>query len=223
MHLPFTPEQFFDVFARYNTAVWPMQVLWNLLAVVAIALVFRRGTGPLIATILTALWLWMGIAYHWAFFAVINKAAYGFGALFVVQGMLFLVHGAMQRTLTFARPTGVCEGECALLMAYALLIYPLLGHALGHAYPQAPTFGLPCPTTIFTLGLLLWTTNAPRWWLLLIPLLWSLIGTMAAFQLGVREDIGSLVAGIVFLGLGLRRRVDERPPQHQEPDTTRDR
>ncbi|MCW5899523.1 MAG: hypothetical protein KIT10_09665 [Flavobacteriales bacterium] len=57
---------------------------------------------------------------------------------------------------------------------------------------------------------MLWTTSAPRWWLLLIPLLWSLIGTMAAFKLGVREDIGLLVAGITFVGLGIRRRVDER-------------
>ncbi|MCW5899526.1 MAG: hypothetical protein KIT10_09680 [Flavobacteriales bacterium] len=210
MDLPFTPEQFFDVFARYNTAVWPAQVLWNLLALVAIALVFRRGTGPVIATILAALWLWMGIAYHWAFFAGINKVAYGFGALFVVQGLLFLVHGARRRRLSFARPNGVRGIAGGLLMTYGLLVYPLLGHSLGHTYPQAPTFGLPCPTTIFTLGLLLWTTSAPRWWLLLIPLLWSLIGTMAAFKLGVREDIGLLVAGIAFVGLGFRRRVDER-------------
>lgn len=210
MDLPFTLEQFFDVFARYNTAVWPVQVLLNLLALAAIVLVFRANKSAAIAAMLATLWLWMGIAYHWMFFASINNAAYVFGALFVAQGLLFLLIGAMRRQLTFTRPAGVRGFAGALLMTYGLLVYPLLGHALGHTYPQAPTFGLPCPTTIFTLGILLWTTSAPRWWLLLIPLLWSMIGTMAAFKLGVREDFGLLVAGIVFVGLGFRRRVDER-------------
>ena len=27
MKLPFTPDQFLDVFRQYNTAVWPMQIL----------------------------------------------------------------------------------------------------------------------------------------------------------------------------------------------------
>lgn len=44
MTLPFSVTDFFAVFARYNTAVWPAQVFLAALAVVAIALALRsRG------------------------------------------------------------------------------------------------------------------------------------------------------------------------------------
>jgi len=43
MNLPFTPEQFFAVFARYNEAIWPMQVVLNAAALVCIVLLFRPG------------------------------------------------------------------------------------------------------------------------------------------------------------------------------------
>jgi hypothetical protein len=83
------------------------------------------------------------------------------------------------------------------LLGYALVVYPLLGWALGHRYPASPTFGLPCPTTIATFGVLIWVRPQPRWWLLIVPLLWAVVGTSAAFSLGIREDLGLLVAGVV--------------------------
>jgi hypothetical protein len=38
MKLPFTPEQFFEVFRQYNEAVWPTQLALNLVALIAIGL-----------------------------------------------------------------------------------------------------------------------------------------------------------------------------------------
>jgi hypothetical protein len=32
--MPFTSEQFFNVFAQYNLAIWPMQVVLNLPAMI---------------------------------------------------------------------------------------------------------------------------------------------------------------------------------------------
>jgi hypothetical protein len=83
-----------------------------------------------------------------------------------------------------------------VLVAYALVGYPLLGSLAGHRYPQVPTFGVPCPTTIFTLGVLLW--HGERSWLVLaIPLAWTAIGTVAALQLSVPQDFGLGAAGLV--------------------------
>ena len=82
-------------------------------------------------------------------------------------------------------------------MLYALLIYPVLGSMLGHVYPQSPTFGLPCPTTIFTFGILLWTDKQVPIPVLIIPFLWSIIGFTAALSLGITEDTGLLIAGVV--------------------------
>src|SRR5215203_467075 len=91
MRLPFTLEQFLDVFRRYNTAVWPMQWILVSLALVAIALALRdRSAGNrAVSAILAALWLWMALAYHLTFFASVNGAAIGFAVLFAVEAALF--------------------------------------------------------------------------------------------------------------------------------------
>lgn len=78
MQPPFTLEEFLGVFARYNLAVWPLQVGLYAVAALLVALAARpsRRSGRWIAGLLAALWAWMGIVYHWAYFARINPAAY---------------------------------------------------------------------------------------------------------------------------------------------------
>ena len=59
--MPFTTQQFFEVFARYNIAVWPAQLVLNALAVLAVLLV-RRGRpsdGRWVCAILASLWAWI--------------------------------------------------------------------------------------------------------------------------------------------------------------------
>jgi Family of unknown function (DUF6064) len=119
MNLPFSQSEFFAVFAAYNSAVWPVQLL-----------------------------------------------LVGFGVVVV---------GAALR--------------------------PRLASLLGQQFPATPTFGLPCPTTIFTLGVLLWLQRPAPVSLLVIPLAWSVIGTAAALQLGVGEDFGLVVAGVLTVVL----------------------
>lgn len=207
MLLPFTADEFFDVFRRYNEAVWPAPWLLNALALVAVVFAVRgaprgrRTTGGILAL----LWLWAGMVYHAAFFVAINAAALLFAVLFVVEAGL-LASATFGRALTFhARPDlrGVVGGA---LVAYALVGYPLLGAALGHRYPEAPTFGLPCPTTIYTFGVLLWAARPVPRALVVVPVLWAAIGTVAAVQLGVREDYGLAVAAAVATPLLLMRR-----------------
>jgi len=208
MELPFTTEQFLEVFGQYNNEVFPIQFLFIGLGlgVVALGLWPKKDAGRAISAILALLWLWMGIVYHWGFFSDINKAAFVFGAAFVAQGALFISKGVLINKLTFShRPTpAVWVGSA--MMLYALVIYPLLGYALGRGYPVSPTFGLPCPTTIFTFGILLWLDKKPPIYLLFIPFLWSIIGFMAAIKLGIREDIGLAVSAVITAWLLMRNR-----------------
>jgi hypothetical protein len=199
MRLPFTTEQFLDLFGRYNLVVWPTQLLLLALAFAAVVLAMRGGArdNRLVSMALAFLWLWGGVAYHLTYFTTINPAAWLFGALFVVEGVLLIHLGVVRRRLAFAPrldPRGVTG---ALLVAYALLGYPLLGFLLGHRFPAAPTFGAPCPTTIFTLGLLLWAGPSLPRVLLAIPLAWAIVGTSAALQLGMIEDFGLPVAALL--------------------------
>lgn len=207
MQLPFTLNQFLTVFENYNLAVWPMQVLLNLLALTAIFFVLRKKdySDKIVATILAFLWLWTGIAYHLIYFSSINKGAYFFGILYVIQGMLFLFNGVIKSNFSFKYKSNIYGITGGIFTLYALIIYPVLGYFLGHVYPKSPTFGLPCPTTIFTFGILLWTDKRVPKNVLIIPFLWSLIGFSAAISLHIREDFGLFLAGVLGFILILKK------------------
>jgi hypothetical protein len=91
------------------------------------------------------------------------------------------------------------------------LAYPLI-NAIDHlSLLRIPTFGLPCPTTIFTVGVLMLAT--PRSWKLsIVPVIWSAIGGSAAFLLGVHADVALPVAGIALVIFSVRRTTPEPLP-----------
>ena len=207
--LPFSRDAFFEVFRSYNEEVWPMQLGLFAAAVAATALAIR-GTelaSRLTLALLAALWLWMAITYHWLFFTRINPAAWIFGALFACQAWL-LGRAAVRGAVSFGGPRGPSAWLGGAAVGYALIVYPVLGQLGDHPYPRSPSFGMPCPTTIFTLGLLLLTRGRVPWWLVVIPVVWAAIGTSAAVTLGVREDLGLAAAAlalVVVLALRGRR------------------
>jgi hypothetical protein len=212
MNPPFSADQFFEVFVHYNEAVWPTQVLLVLMALVAVLLAFLRPPwhGKAIGSILGALWIWTGAAYHWAFFAQINPAARWFGAAFVLEGLLLIWLIGRSSGIRFQpgrEGAGLWGG---FFIAYGLVIYPLLGIAQRHVYPAQPTFGLPCPTTIFTIGMLLWARfRVPRvvW---VVPVTWSIVASSAVRSFGVWEDAMLPVAALVAMILVLRPRAEVR-------------
>jgi hypothetical protein len=199
MQLPFTVDQFYGVFRDYNTALWPMQVVLLALAIVALILVSlpRRWSGAVVSGILAFLWAWLGIAYHWAFFSAINPLAYVFAAISLIGALVFLWQGVIRKRLVFRLGFTIRTLTGIVLIVYAIVIYPIWSVRSGHAYPQLPTFGLPCPTTIFTIGILGFAVRPLPRSSLVAPVLWSFIGGQAAFLLGVPPDLGLLVAGLV--------------------------
>lgn len=205
MDLPFSADQFFAVFAAYNTAVWPLQLLLLTAAVVVVVALTRGSSKRLVLAALSGFWLWMGAVYHWHFFSPINPAARGFAILFVVAAAAFGWVAFSPRRLDARVPfTRRLAGWTVI--AYALAGYPLIAYLAGQRYPAVPTFGLPCPTTIFTLGALLLLSAATPRTLFVVPLLWSAIATVAAVRLGVVEDYGVGAAGILTLTLLLAQR-----------------
>lgn len=205
--MPFTQGQFFGVFRDYNLAVWPIQWILNLLAVVAIVFGARGMLPRLVNSILAGFWAWMAVAYHLAFFSRINRAAVWFGVAFLIEAGLLFWHGTAKGRIRFRACRDLRTQVGLVLMMYALVLYPALGYLFGQRYPSVPTFGLPCPTTIFTFGLLLWAVPSPPRSVLAIPALWSVLGLSAAISLGVPEDYGLIVAGLVAIGFifGARR------------------
>ncbi len=208
MNLPFTADEFLEVFRLYNLSIWPAQIVAYLLGIGAVILVLRRRkySDRIISEILGFFWLWIGIVYHLMFFSAINPAARIFGAFFILQGLLFAWHGVVKKNLQFEFENNLYSWTGAVFILYALIVYPIIGTMAGHGWPYSPMFGVtPCPGTIFTFGLLLWTGERFSKWILVIPFVWSLIGSSAAVSFGIWEDLGLLVAGLAGVALLILR------------------
>ncbi|MGE0353228.1 MAG: DUF6064 family protein [Gemmatimonadales bacterium] len=200
--LPFSHSQFLDVFAAYNTSLFPwIAGLWIASLAVVAFLYTRRSLSWPVTVLLAGLWLWGGIVYHLLYFARINPAARLFGLLFLVQAAL-LLGTALRRPLAYARGRSVRQVLGAVFLTYALL-YPGLAMALKLSFPRTPTFGVPCPTVLLTTGFLLLLPHPGRL-LLIIPLLWSLIGGSAAILLGMTPDYMLLAGAGVLLIVAVR-------------------
>lgn len=200
MQLPFTHDQFLDVFAAYNSAFWWAAILlwlWTLLVA------FRwlrnpEGTNRLVGWLLVVHWTWSGAIYHLGYFRSVNSPALLFGLLFILEAVLFawLAYGG--KRLEFASVTGFWRAVGGILVGYSL-VYPAVGLAFGLAYPRMPTFGVPCPTVVLTVGFLLASNLSVARWIAVIPLIWTFIGGSAAFLLGVRADLVLALSGLVLL------------------------
>lgn len=204
--LPFTRAEFFEVFRAYNVAVWPAQ--WLLAAAGVLVLVCvgsRRDVAARVAMVLlAALWLWMAVAYHLLHFWRVNPAAPAFALLSAGGAALLLWGGLRSRPPRFAWQPSPRSIVGLSLACYGLIAYPLLNPLFGHSYPAAPGFGLPCPTTVFTIGVLsLAEPSLPRV-LLMAPALWSVVGATAAVVLDVPQDYVLGLAGLWAFFLVLR-------------------
>jgi len=214
--MPFTADQFFAVFARYNTATWPAPIaLFGLgLAIGIVTLATRtphRDRERAIGLALAGVWIWMALVYHWMFFRAINPLAPAFAAIFLAEavalGWLAVRHPAdrLCRTNGVGRTRGIVS---AVLLGYALVLYPAVGVLVGQRYPALPSFGLPCPTTLFTLGVLIRSPRRIPWLVYVVPTVWAVIATGAAVLFGVVEDFVLLPA--VGLALALNTRWTSR-------------
>ena len=201
--MPVTAEAFFAVFRSYNEAVGPAPVLLTILGFVALGLVLLRArlSGPVICGILALLWAWAGLAYHLVFFRAINALAPLFALAFVAQATMFVWYGMAQRRLQFQWSPDLRGALAAGLGVYALVAYPAVALALRGDPLEVAGFGLPCPTTIFTVAMLgFLRPGCPRR-IFVIPMLWAVFGFQAKWLLGVYEDLvlaGALAAALWF-------------------------
>jgi hypothetical protein len=205
MILPFTRFEFLDVFRQYNDEVWPLQLALLALGAVAAALlsVGKPWSARAICAILAFFWAWMGVVYHLLYFAGVNPLAAIFGLAFLAQALAFGLAGWSEHRLRFRVAFDLPSALGGVLVAAGLVVHPLLSLMLG-SYPEAPTFGLPCPTTIFTIGMLAFLRPPYPRGLLVIPILWAGFGAVAAVVLGMVQDLALVAAAAVALWLLVR-------------------
>lgn len=195
--MPFSEQQFFDVFAQYNLAVWPLPVVAYVMGVIVVALLFwdSRVSAIMIPLFLAIFWAINALGYHAGFFVQINPFALAFAVLFMMQAIFLALAPFFFRGMRFRVKNDMRSYAGLALIVFAMVIYPVWGRLAGHQYPAIPVFGIaPCPTTIFTIGIVLLAQwNAARWQLV-VPAIWAAIGGSAAIVLGVPQDWGLIAA-----------------------------
>lgn len=200
MQFPFTHSQFLDVFAAYNLALWPAALLLWLLTVGAVWQVYRGGqrASQILCGLLALHWAWAGVAYHWLHFRSINPAAGLFGGLFIAEAAVIWWLGVHRTRLTFHWRRDGWGWVAGAFIGFALL-YPVVGLMAGMAYPRLPSFGVPCPTTLLTLGAMLLAPRRGARLADVVPLAWAGIGSSAAFTFGIVADWALVLAGGALL------------------------
>ena len=200
MQLPFTHEQFIDLFGDYNLALWPALLALWLATGWAVWRLYRKvpSASASVAVILVLHWAWSGAVYHLIYFHRINPAAVLFGTVFLAQAGLLLWRGVLHSQIVFNPGQPQWSPVALGLILYAML-YPVLGLVFGLRVPRWPSFGVPCPTTILTAGLLLLIPRRQARLLGVIPVLWAAVGGSAAFVLRIRADMILALSGLILL------------------------
>jgi len=208
MKLPFTTEQFFNIIEKYNLTLFPFQLIILLLGIVCLFLLHSKLSlkDKLIGIYLGILWIWIGVAYHLTFFTAINKAAFLFGGIFILQGLLILFYSFTKNRLVFTFTLQVNDYLGYFFILYGLIIYPIISYLVEGSFEKTIIMGLPCPSTIFTFGLFMLTNNKFPKSLLIIPSLWAVVGLSAAINIGVFQDIMILVTAITADIILIRRK-----------------
>jgi hypothetical protein len=194
MDLPFTPDQFFALFAAYNQACWIAVVaLWAAHAA-ALTAAWRRPDGAArraLGVVLAIGWAWSALVYHGWLFTRINPAAWLFAAVFLAEAALLA--RPVAAPIPWFGASGPRRIAAVALCAYGLA-YPAVA-IVERGYPATPTFGVPCPTTIVTIGALLGVGGRIPVAVAIVPLAWAIVGGSASVLLAVRADAVLLAAG----------------------------
>lgn len=199
-------EGFLAILEKYNTDIWPLQIIAYMLGIAVIVMAVKRTgfSNRAISLILSFFWLWSGIVFCVLYWNKSFKLAYVFGILLTVQGLIFL-YGFIRQNISFSYPGDFYSSYGILMIFYAMIGYFLIGLFIGHTYPHSFPFGLvPCPTAIFTLGILLWTDKKVPKYILIIPALLSLAGIIAIVKT-IYEDMGLLILGLLAVFLIIYR------------------
>jgi hypothetical protein len=199
--LPFTAEQFFDVFGSYNRDLpWAWLILSSVgLAGIGSALTASRTGTKATLLILAVLWGWAGLVYHIGYFSEINTVAVAFGICFCIESLFLIIWVFRSNLPLMSIPNDIFGIGGVLFVTFALFFYPIINNLVGHSFPRTPTFGLPCPLVIFTTGVLFWSKKPVPIMIMAIPAFWSIIGSTAAFLFGVWPDLSLVVALIAIV------------------------
>ena len=205
--IPYTRDAYLRLFDSYNEAIWPAQLAAYALCALIVWSLFRpvRGSAYMCPALLGFSWLWIGGDFHLQRLAQLNWAAWLFGALVVLQGLLLLI-GTLRRRLVFAWRSDAAAWGGAIFIAAALVAYPLAGAAMGLNWRSIGYAGVaPAPTILLTLGLLLLVRDKTPLHLFVLPAVMSCVVGARGLVIGLPLDAALPIAAAAAVTLALIR------------------
>ena len=137
----------------YNEATLPVQIIMMIAAVVLTYFVFARAStraNTLMKLFLAFAFAWNGIVFFLIFAWSIASAF--FSALFIIVAILFALD-IFKKKIEFGLPVTKWRRYLTVFWLLLVFLYPVIGMALGHYYPETCMPVAPCPLTVFAIAL----------------------------------------------------------------------
>ncbi|MEQ8651859.1 MAG: DUF6064 family protein [Kiloniellales bacterium] len=212
--LLFSPETYFRLFERMNEALWPLQMLLFGGVLLVLWLALKQRALRLLAVVFAVAWLLVAWVFFWDRYQSINWAGSSFAAAAVLQALLLLQFAVW--------PAGYSQRSqrpALLLLAFALLIQPLIVPLSGRSWQGVELFGLaPDPTAAASVAFVLLLSGWRRWLVMPLALLWCAISAATAWAMEWPAGlIGPAVAvAVLLLGVPLQKRYRRETPPRNE-------
>lgn len=216
----FGPEVLLRLFIRINEAVWPWQSLWLMAGLLLPWLGRKVAEWPRRLAMALAGLAWIGCGYLFMvrYYGPVNTPATWFGWAFVIEGLLLL----MLRGRALPIPLGLPLAVAGWLV---ILVLPWLAVLQSGDVRALALFGMaPGVTVAATVLLFARQPLLLRWFLLLVPLAWSLFSALTYWSLGTYWLLGFPLATLFLLVVALRvspSPVQSRGLQSARPDPER--
>jgi hypothetical protein len=195
-------EDVYQLTAQYNQVIWPLIIIFNILAILMILIVILKPGkyNKDISLVLAFESLWLGVVY-WLIFSYPQDPVTStiIGVLWILITAAFLFIGVYKDSLSFNFTKDFYSIIGLITILYALVGYPIIQMIEGHFYPAMLLLGAaPCPFTIFTFGFLLWTDKKVPIIIPLLLLIYAIpVGIFAVLLYQIWVDLALIPVGII--------------------------
>lgn len=200
---PLPTEQLLAVVTRYNEQISPLQVLIYIPTLLVFILLIRgtrQDTSRGVLLLLAAEWGIVGVLFFLLHLARLHPVGYLCAIFYVLSAVFFAASAARAFPPQFHWKPDAQSWLSVSVVAFGVFGYPALSWLLGRSFPATTAYSLgPGSVAIFTMGVALSARPAPRLWMVLPPLVWTMTAPFSIWLWGLYEDFalpGVGVAGI---------------------------
>ncbi len=172
-----TTDTFWNQIGLYNDATLIVQVIMTIVAIVLLIYIFTKPSNRaniLMKAFLSFAFTWNAIVFF-LIYAEPSPFSYLGAVLFIIISILF-AFDIFTKKIEFRFPQLNHIKYITIMFIFLVFVYPLVGYALGHIYPETCTPMMPCPLTVYAITLVVAATPKVDKKVFVALLPWALLG-----------------------------------------------